>query len=1362
MSGYIKAQFDGLLRGAVCLDLTEFLRNPVRAGIQRTLFSVLLHWPADNLLAFHLREDGQVAIFWPGIADEIKELFADDSQILEDYAVLTGDSAAASRDSHGFRLRAARTRLRRYTENPALLIDQSTFLESRPLLLNVEAFYDPARLSFYDRAVSIAAENVFFFVHDFMPFLTPEVDPDLDFAEHPSFMRYLHLLRRLHRIAFNSGKTRTEFIERISRGRAHDGPVLDLGADGLAPRGSVPLPAEKHFVVLGAIEARKGQVGVLRAFRALCSRDASITVTFVGKLVRLAEAERAEFLSAVSESGPVRWLSNVPDAQLAEIIRSARATIYASRIEGYGLPPLESLALGVPVITFDGLPSLERMEGGGRVVIESMAALPAAIELFLDNRAAQAKRAEIDLLSLPTWSGFAAAVHRWVDAPAIAGARPGFYDGRLLDLRRLTRLGCAVDRLRLADSDSMIVEFHREVLGRAPTAAQWQVWSEFVRRVQPASTSLCLAMLGHYAKEIRPDGVHLDLLAIAAADGQEGWLKIRSYGLARPNQVSELLRRLAHATAVPREFLVSAICCALDLPLFPSDGGRETLEGVVRRIADSPLLLELRQGDAADMVRVQALADNIADLEIIAGVDSAERVRQVFNILLQRDPSPSDTENYIEHCRAYGFHHFFRAVAHSQEAADRNTDTDSLRALIVVADNLWRSEERRLGRWFAALFQIAIVPDNEWFAEGMNWLAQRQIVDLATHRVWLPHERLGAALEVAEAYLDRRDEAVPAVHRIRAEIMLTGGLVGAFGDKELLAELSARLGEPAPPENPSSLVHRLTADLCAGPRDDIGARLCAAVAIEEGRQQWPGHFIKLGRAAWALATGWGTAAQPAEADRNAVVRLQQIIGLLDRHRSVSGSAFVSDVYRLLLRRPVDADGAKHWENELTNGLPREKILLAITNSEEFRSIVDGALDAVFLRLAIARPELLRSTGIDRGTHVAAAEGGRRQLLIDLSELVHTDAGTGIQRVTRGVLRHFLQQSVPGLRVEPAYLLNGRYRYARKFMHDFIYGTPGPHLDPELDVPVETRSGDILLALDLPQWHIDRSEAELHRLRQEGVEFCFVIHDLLPVRRPEWFPPAASAAFSHWLTWVAASSDKMICVSQSTATDVSRWLAERCPQEPDSGPVVSWFHLGSDIESGSISMGMPSGSADVLDRLVERPTFLVVGTIEPRKGHTQLLGAFELLWSRGFDANLAIVGKQGWMVDDLIARLRRRTASDPRCLWLEAISDEYLEKLYTAASALIAPSEGEGFGLPLIEAARFGVPVIARDLAVFREVLGDDAYYFSGTEPDVLADAVSAWVGLRDAHRAPLGARVQCLTWAESAQQLLRCCLAPMQ
>jgi len=162
---------------------------------------------------------------------------------------------------------------------------------------------------------------------------------------------------------------------------------------------------------------------------------------------------------------------------------------------------------------------------------------------------------------------------------------------------------------------------------------------------------------------------------------------------------------------------------------------------------------------------------------------------------------------------------------------------------------------------------------------------------------------------------------------------------------------------------------------------------------------------------------------------------------------------------------------------------------------------------------------------------------------------------------------------------------------------------------------------------------------------------------------------------------------------------------------------------------------------------------MVGTLEPRKRQTQALDAFEKLWSDGVDVNLVIVGNEGWMVEALTSRLRSHPESKKRLFWLTSISDEFLEKIYDECAALLCASEGEGFGLPLIEAAQHKMPIIARDIDVFREVAGECAYYFKGMQPEELASAIEHWLSLRSEGKIPSSEGVRWRTWHESAVEL---------
>jgi glycosyltransferase involved in cell wall biosynthesis len=373
----------------------------------------------------------------------------------------------------------------------------------------------------------------------------------------------------------------------------------------------------------------------------------------------------------------------------------------------------------------------------------------------------------------------------------------------------------------------------------------------------------------------------------------------------------------------------------------------------------------------------------------------------------------------------------------------------------------------------------------------------------------------------------------------------------------------------------------------------------------------------------------------------------------------------------------------------------------------------------------------------------------RQLFVDVSAIARVDLRTGTHRVTRGILKQLLRDPPEGYRVEPVRAAQERlgYSYARRFTMGFL-GYPGSPLEDE---PIDFYPGDIFLGLDFACNFSLAQERLLEQMRGSGVHIWFFVHDLLPVLHPEWFPAGDTESFAQWLELVGGM-EGAICSSSSTAGDLRRWLVERGRKG------LLPFHLAvcpiaADIEESQPSRGMPEGAEKVLESIRSRRSFLMVGTIEPRKGHLQAIRAFDLLWEEGLDVNLIIVGRRGWMVDDPVALLRSHPELGKRLFWLEAISDEYLERVYQAASCLICASEGEGFGLPIIEGAKHGLPLIVRDIPVFREVAGIGAFYFSGKEAADLAAAVRVWLELAKSARVPSSTPVAWLTWEQSASRL---------
>lgn len=420
----------------------------------------------------------------------------------------------------------------------------------------------------------------------------------------------------------------------------------------------------------------------------------------------------------------------------------------------------------------------------------------------------------------------------------------------------------------------------------------------------------------------------------------------------------------------------------------------------------------------------------------------------------------------------------------------------------------------------------------------------------------------------------------------------------------------------------------------------------------------------------------------------------------------------------------------HQKTPSTNSVP--KVLDALATLSVMHPINDEDLR-----------EAARSLAYNQGQK-------RRQCLLDISTLVLTDARSGIQRVVRSLTSELFKQSDIDLDIQPIYFDGSVYRYANEFCEKKFSFNTGTG-----DNIVDFFQDDIYLSLDL-NMHLSGAMHPHHQaLRAKGLRVAFMVYDILLAKHPQWWTAKNAQLFNTWLEHIGEVATDLVCISESVSHELKDWFKRHPQERQDTGAAVHYFHLGADVDSSLPSMGVPENAQQVFTVMNQRQSFLMVSTIEPRKGYAQTLAAFEMLWSEGHDINLVIVGKRGWLVDELIGKLTEHPQAHHRLIWLEGISDEYLQLIYKSADCLIAASEGEGFGLPLIEAAQHKLPLIVRDLPVFYEVAKEHAFYFSGLSPSDLANAVQAWRALQAQGKHPTTTGMKWLTWEESANKLIK-------
>lgn len=415
---------------------------------------------------------------------------------------------------------------------------------------------------------------------------------------------------------------------------------------------------------------------------------------------------------------------------------------------------------------------------------------------------------------------------------------------------------------------------------------------------------------------------------------------------------------------------------------------------------------------------------------------------------------------------------------------------------------------------------------------------------------------------------------------------------------------------------------------------------------------------------------------------------------------------------------------------------------AIRAQAEKHPFVEINLRKIHLKLIDFHLNQARTLKIRENSHA-------KVLFVDVTLLILEDFKTGIQRVARSILMQLLENPPQGYVIQAIYSeRHSGYKLAKADLG------PDGELNliwDEADDIIAVSAGDIFLGLDFVCMPTLIEKPYLQTIRLQGVKVYFVVYDLLPVQFPAYFPPVSNQFHEKWLKTIA-KFDGVICISKTVADEYRAWAAAKRIKLDDQFK-LSYFHLGADLDHSSPTKGLPPDAAAMLGIFSAKTTFLLVGTIEPRKGYGQMIEAFSALWSQGVDVNLVIVGKVGWNIEALVQSIATHPELGKHLYWLQGITDEYLEKIYGASACLIAASEAEGFGLPIIEAAKKGIPVIARDIPVFREVAGDAAFYFSDKSKAPISAQILDWLELQKTNSQPKSTGIQYINWQQSAEQL---------
>lgn len=224
---------------------------------------------------------------------------------------------------------------------------------------------------------------------------------------------------------------------------------------------------------------------------------------------------------------------------------------------------------------------------------------------------------------------------------------------------------------------------------------------------------------------------------------------------------------------------------------------------------------------------------------------------------------------------------------------------------------------------------------------------------------------------------------------------------------------------------------------------------------------------------------------------------------------------------------------------------------------------------------------------------------------------------------------------------------------------------------------------------------------------DNIHHIITVHDLAYRSYPQTIPVIRRM-------YLKALIERSIHKASTIITD-SEVVKDELKQAYPNANTIQAIHLGVDDEQYTPKMDVRDEGI-LHKHQINNPYFLFVGTIEPRKNLDTVLLAFQHAKEKGLEYRFVVIGRYGWMMDNAMLQ-------QDGVLWLGHVEESELPTLYRHADVLLAPSLYEGFDLPTVEALACGTHVIASDIPVHREVLGNSADFVSTADIDLWTQAL---------------------------------------
>jgi glycosyltransferase involved in cell wall biosynthesis len=247
-----------------------------------------------------------------------------------------------------------------------------------------------------------------------------------------------------------------------------------------------------------------------------------------------------------------------------------------------------------------------------------------------------------------------------------------------------------------------------------------------------------------------------------------------------------------------------------------------------------------------------------------------------------------------------------------------------------------------------------------------------------------------------------------------------------------------------------------------------------------------------------------------------------------------------------------------------------------------------------------------------------------------------------------------------------------------------------------------------------------------------------VYDISPILYPQFYSVKGAATYKYGIRHIVPKSWKIVTITETSKKELVAYSKIPANKIEVIYPSINQKIFNEAI--GFVDLGLP------------QKYLLSISTLSPKKNYPALLEGFKKYLTSSGDnqTQLVIIGRKGWYYNEIFEKLHELELAD-KVRFLGYVEDKFIKAVLERASGLVSLSEHEGFGMPVLEALTFDLPVVANDIPVYRECFDGSVTFVNGKDPESVAEGIKTIL----TNKGKSTFDKDKFSWQKSAMELLK-------